>query len=389
MSLRFYTISFKKMKYNNKIFISVFAVIWIVIALTDSFSVFFLDENFFAFRAWEVMAVEGRNFPFRKNAIFEKQIYGDIANMLKIRCFRKFRHQKFSTDSFGFRNQKYADGTYFPIVVLGDSYMAGSSLSDEQTFNSQLSRFLKVPVYNYAAVSPAVFLADERFQKTPPKILIWESGESLIVPKTYQIFSKIPLNKKIYLREQQQSEKQIRRRIRLSEYYAKWIFHDWRWRLTGLYNTSLGYIDEKSGMLYYHPNLLMLQHAPEQEDITVISDGIEHFKQICENRGIKMIYMPVPHKETVYRKFLPEKMLKMYPESHFLDMIHEELDRRGIANVNLMEEFRMRSDRGEHLYFSDDTHWNPEGVSVAVERILDLMKQSGLMPETECHTDIP
>jgi len=90
----------------------------------------------------------------------KKNIFGDLANMLKVRKFRDYRHQVFTTDLYGFRNKQYPSGTNFQVVVAGDSDMAGSSLSDLQIFSSKLAEQLEVNVFNYAPWSPRTYLKD-------------------------------------------------------------------------------------------------------------------------------------------------------------------------------------------------------------------------------------
>lgn len=54
-----------------------------------------------------------------------------------------------TTDAQGFRNQTVLD--HYPVLAVGDSFVAGSHVSDEQAWVSLLSNLLNTPVYNLGA----------------------------------------------------------------------------------------------------------------------------------------------------------------------------------------------------------------------------------------------
>jgi hypothetical protein len=51
-----------------------------------------------------------------------------------VRALQAPRNATFSTDRFGFRNPEHPDPPQ--IVVIGDSYVAGASLSDRETLTA-------------------------------------------------------------------------------------------------------------------------------------------------------------------------------------------------------------------------------------------------------------
>ena len=142
----------------TKLFLTSVAIIWIGLLVGDILSMFIVERRDMTFRAWEAV-ISGRQFPpFLPNVIFEKRIYGDLANFAKISELRRFRSQRFCTDALGFRNPTFKNDTRFSLVAIGDSDMAGSSLSDNETYTTKLGQMLGVPVYNYSPMSPIVFL---------------------------------------------------------------------------------------------------------------------------------------------------------------------------------------------------------------------------------------
>ncbi|QTA81895.1 Acetyltransferase domain-containing protein [Desulfonema limicola] len=363
------------MKYNNKIFIVFFAGILIIIPLVNWIGSIVLDESFFAFRAWEVMTnTSSENVPFKPNAEFEKIIYGDLANMLKVKKFRKYRYQKFTTDPYGFRNPAYKENTYYPVVATGDSDMAGSSLSDERIFSICLENKLGVPVYNYAPSTPIDVLINKRFINHPPKFIIWEEVERFILSYGYNKYLTLSPNSIIVLRQSGKAVNQEKDLPRFTDYFAAQIFYETRWRLFEILPPSIGYIDENTGMLCYSEGLNMLKTSPRQRGIDVVLNGIERVHKYCMKRGIKLIYIPLPDKENIYQDLLPENLKQGYPGKDFLELLHEGLDARNILNVKLIHEFRKQAEKGELVYFQDDTHWNEKGVSIAAEMTAELIK---------------
>lgn len=365
------------MSYGNKRYIAFVALIWMLFPIVDLCGIFFLDDHFFAFRAWEVMVDETGDAPFRKNGRFEKVIFGDLANMLKIRKFRQYRTQRFSTDSRGFRNPDYPEDTVFPVVVLGDSDMAGSSLSDSDIFSVRLSEALSVPVYNFSPRNPISFFASERFRKNPPEILIWEAIERTIDEKTFSHYARIPVDADFRMPKRttkQRSRKPVRK---LSEHYAKWIYHDLIWRVVGIHNPAVGFIDTRTEMLFYRPGMELLGKGPRERGIDAVLRGIDRIKRICDRKGIRLIFMPLPDKENIYRHLLPDHLRNAYPGDPFLSVLHEGLEARGIESVDLFESYRNRLETGDDfLYFLDDTHWNDRGVSMAVRASIEIIEKS-------------
>ncbi len=127
---------------STKLFLTTVALIWLVVLVSDTLSMFIFERRDMTFRAWETV-ISGKQFPpFLPNYIFENRIYGDLANFAKISELRRFRSQRFCTDARGFRNPAFENGTRLPLVAIGDSDMAGSSLSDNETSQANWGRCL-------------------------------------------------------------------------------------------------------------------------------------------------------------------------------------------------------------------------------------------------------
>ena len=101
------------------------------------------------------------------------------------------------------------------------------------------------------------------------------------------------------------------------------------------------------------------------------SAAIRSFRDQLQARGIRLLVVPVPNKESVYPGMLAERaedagVVVGEQTRRLLD----QLEQYGIEHVDLFEVFRRarqeesRSDP-RRLYLAQDTHWSPEGARVA------------------------
>jgi hypothetical protein len=364
---------------HNKKFIIIIMLVWLVIPVVDSTGRLFLGREFYAFRAWEIVKVWNRPGPFKPDFKYAARIYGDLANRLKVRRYRRYRHQVFQTDKYGFRNPDFREDTYFPVVVVGDSDMAGSSLSDNDTYSARLAAALNTPVYNYAPNTVLALLTDERFSLNPPKIIIWEAVERTIFGTAYKAYTDLTKEVPLRAREGVANSGPELPDPKLSEYISKQLFHEARYYLTGIHTPSIGHINRNTGMLFYAPGIEMLKYGNRQRSLDTVIKGIRRIDQICKDRGIALIYLPLPDKENIYSHLLPVDALKKKHRDQFLEDLHKTLDYLGILNVHVLRHFRKSAHDTETLYFLDDTHWNPTGVKTAVMATSRLIAEKKLL----------
>ena len=357
---------------HSRAFIVTIISLWLLIPATDMTARFLLSPSFYAYREWEFMTTTEGPGPFKPSTVFQARIYGDLANMLHLREFRRYHQQTFSTDSAGFRNLESAPGTYFPVVVVGDSDMAGSSLSDEETFSRVLENKMNLPIYNYAPASILAFLADERFQKNPPQVVIWEAVERTINAGNFNSYGALPRNAH-FVRGQATSKKTPAPSPRLTNFWAQDLYHEIVWRLCGHHESAIGHIDLNSGMLFYQPGVQVLQQGANRRGLAEVVAGVDRIRQILADRDIAMIFLPLPDKENIYQELLPEPV-RPSEQPAFLEQLLVTLRDQGINTIDLYVPFRTAApaflqSRRDHdsLYFLDDTHWNSQGVALAVE----------------------
>lgn len=140
------------------------------------------------------------------------------------------------------------------------------------------------------------------------------------------------------------------------------------------------------GWYFYKPGLnYMLARQVDAGLVKGENDpfaAIVDFRDQLAARGIQLVVMPVPNKESIYPDRLTERAESLRgvlaPRTKGL------LDKLRAANVetiDLFKEFSEARQRGElgpgaPLYLAQDTHWSPRGIEIAAKavarRLLDL-----------------
>jgi hypothetical protein len=130
----------------------------------------------------------------------------------------------------------------------------------------------------------------------------------------------------------------------------------------------------RGGWLFYGPSVRYMVERPTGAGEGESSDplaAIRSFRDQLQARGIRLLVVPVPNKESVYPGMLARRaedagVVVCEPTRRLLDR----LEQSGIDHVDLFEVFRRarqaesRSDPGR-LYLAQDSHWSPEGARVA------------------------
>lgn len=129
-------------------------------------------------------------------------------------------------------------------------------------------------------------------------------------------------------------------------------------------------------MLFYLPGVQMLQNDATQRGLAEVVAGVDRVRQILSDRGISLVFLPLPDKEDIYQELLPESLRPSEPPP-FLEKLVNMLRDQGINTVDLYRPFRSAAPaflqsrkENDSLYFLDDTHWNGQGVSLAVDETL-------------------
>lgn len=113
------------------------------------------------------------------------------------------------------------------------------------------------------------------------------------------------------------------------------------------------------------------------KDAQIKANNIKKLQKYCESKGKQFILMVPPPKEAIYQDYFPE-----YEQRKVKDYYVWENQLRRLVkenNINYLsvtdELFGQRKVSDDELYFNDDHHWSYYGSYVAVDVLLNRLKE--------------
>jgi hypothetical protein len=163
-------------------------------------------------------------------------------------------------------------------------------------------------------------------------------------------------------------------------------FAQFAWMKDGGEKVVLG----SSEWYFYKPGLKYMLVRPEKAQLAAATNdpvaAIVDFRDQLAARGIRLVVMPVPNKDSIYPDLLTSRIETMRgvltPRTR---EVLERLRAAGVEVVDLFKEFsKARRQTGSTpqppLYLAQDTHWSPAGVALAAKEVahrlvaLDLVR---------------
>jgi hypothetical protein len=134
----------------------------------------------------------------------------------------------------------------------------------------------------------------------------------------------------------------------------------------------------RDGWFFYRPGvdyLVQQSTAPRATESQNPLPAITSFRDQLAARGIRLLVLPVPNKESVYPEMLSNRakdagVVVCRQTSELLEQLRTE----GIEVIDLFEDFRCAKQK-QHpsdprpLYLAQDSHWSPEGMERAVQAV--------------------
>lgn len=151
-----------------------FLITFSFVSIVYAIELFLLPINFFTFRVWEALVAQrfysGHFYPNMKISMLE---VGDLGHHTP---FAVKKRVEWETDRYGFRKHDSGVNRY-RVVIIGDSNIDGSGLTQDDTLFEVLGRRLKCGVYPFTNGN---IFTSERFRDNPPEVVILESIERSI-----------------------------------------------------------------------------------------------------------------------------------------------------------------------------------------------------------------
>jgi hypothetical protein len=341
----------------------------------------FLPPRLIVFRAWESQTLFATvNKPFIPNSVYSNpRSYGDLSNFANLPYLRQYHEEVFSTDSAGYRNPREVAKPFSGILFVGDSFTAGSGVSDAQTLSEQLKGISGCGVYNGA---PTLSLWELlKYLQMTRGLVIWQQlGRSAlpssIVPKPNW---KRQLVLRVFGNERSEALRRIKKYILDLQSYS-----------------PLGIMFGRTVKLLQNDKILPNPYRGEVVDAklsngrqilflpTEVNDcesnrptDPEFFVELnrqLQKKGIGLLVLLVPDKYDVYHDLLLSASRRT-ERKPFLDVLEQRLVAANVPVLNLrprfLEQAKALLAHDEYLYRLDDSHWSAEGIREAAQAIKD------------------
>jgi len=290
-------------------------------------------------------------------------------------------------DRNGFRNATELSSA--KIIVIGDSFVEGLQVSEEELLTNQLSSLLGKTVANLGRTSygpqQELHVLRRYGVGLRPGTCVWAFYEGNDLQDLNGYDRELANLARIVTADPSRTryERSFLRNA-LGYVIRNWIRPD-RGLPAHLYTGRLAVGSGDDLELYFTtgiqhgevgPDLPRGQHTPEfQRFLRILADA----RDACDRHGIDLVVAFVPSKFRVYRdacRFDPDSPCLKWP----IDALGQELERAigrdfpGTGFVDLSPRLAAAAARGEILYLPDDTHWSAEGHRLAAEVLADCLR---------------
>jgi hypothetical protein len=147
----------------------------------------------------------------------------------------------------------------------------------------------------------------------------------------------------------------------------------------------------RDGWFFYQPGVGFLTQRAQRRDSTPRDAlaAVVHFRSQLAARGIHLLLMPAPNKESVY----PEKLTRFAaPPTRVLSRetraFLAQCEAAGVEVVDLFAFYReARRTAATPLYLQQDSHWSPAGVELAASAVAERILTRGWLARGPVNQD--
>ncbi|MBI4598225.1 MAG: hypothetical protein HY737_07500 [Candidatus Omnitrophica bacterium] len=334
--------------------------------------------EWYAFRCWEVMVDQrpagARPGWWYPNQVLQKLEHDDLVPRTR---YSKPRNVVWYTDAYGYRNRPRPGNEPIDIVVIGDSEIVGSSMTQDDILSEVLERMTGRPVYAYAPAYFGKFVEDPRFQQRPPKVVVFSFMERSVawrlvplgVPYPGRVRVGGPPNPYRLLPARAQiAWDKIRKKPFLVSHLIR--------RITGRHPLGLSVIkSNQSDMFFFRDDLAAIgYHQQHPEDIDRTVRVIRQYHHAMAMRGVQFLFVGNPSKEIVYWDLVPPEYRRGLRPPDFFTQLLPKLEAAGVPTLDLRQVYREAGvPQGELVFHLGNTHWNPHGVRLAAKAIAERL----------------
>lgn len=336
-----------------------------------------LPVNYFSHRLWESINVYNRTGrillpgPFYPNMKISMIETGDLGVHTP---YEVTKNVEWITNKDGYRT-KLSPDNHYDVVLVGDSLAVGSGLDQKDTAAEVLSRYLGKDVYGMGGILMTELLHSGYIEKDKPKtIVLIQMERDLTDISNFSVnykynaislahdFAQKSINS-LHL------EKLNSEFVLLDRFLKQNMYHYFRANTQYFFEAKSVIKFNNSPMLFFQGDIANKEVLKQDFDLTV--SKIVEVNKVLKEKGIQLIFVPVPNKETIYWDILPSKT-----KPHFIPNLVKSLNERGVMAVNTQDQFlKATTKENKTLYHTDDTHWNADGVKEAMQLVSSLIRK--------------
>jgi len=328
-------------------------------AVPLAIEVFILPADQFTFRVWEALATSWDRLelffhgPFYPNQSLKTTELGDLAYTSPHAVPKQVIWR---TDAIGFRNTRFVKQA--DVLLIGDSNIAGSSLSQDET----LADVLKSYDLNAYALAPGDINTFINLYK----------NDVVSVPKTVVLsfvernLLNLPEIKPHFMESRwaviTNSQSLIGSIILLDRLGRSRMLNFFYSRITGAARQGITY--EKEDFYFYEGEQANFEISPDvAEKLEHAVNRVKSYQDYFKSLGVEFMFLPIPNKENIYYDLLPSK-----EKPALLMRFIERLEEERIDVIDTQTLFDKHKKEGL-LYHKDDAHWNGVAVSLVGREI--------------------
>lgn len=143
---------------------------------------------------------------------------------------------------------------------------------------------------------------------------------------------------------------------------------------------SFYYKDNTFSLAFSYRRLVDMNTSESQEGWRLTQESFLEAKAICKDINARFAIILIPDAGHSYwhiikglNASLDRDLDQLYP------LIRDFCNKQDIMCLDLTPTFREHARKGEHLYYTNDGHWNKEGSHLAAKTILEFLKQQDLL----------
>lgn len=333
----------------------------------------FLPAEWYTYRNWEALSFyrlgQLSYGAFYSNESTLRTEVGDLAHHSE---FEEHKDNVYwRTDLLGNRNDGFVQEP--DVVLVGDSDLAGSGVSQEDTLGSLISRGGVFSAYSIAPRGMEVLLqllAHKVIEA--PRVVVYERIERDIpgIPSV-GLDSTTSTGAMIHwLRTSEPAKTLIGG---LDKVMAQRPLRFLGSRLRGNTGLAIGVQSPVDASFFFLRDSVakarLNNGMGNDRDLENAVRVLTEYRDLLAKQNIQFIFLPVPNKETVYYELVP---LEQQPV--FLGQLIERLRDNGIHVLDTLTLFNQEAQK-EPLYLTDDTHWNEKATRLAYCELMSHLNE--------------